>query len=179
MKYLTEVRDALRAVSTRAETLYATVGAERMSRRPGPKSWSASKCLAHLAISANAYKPVWREVFDLAHKMGVKGTEPYRMDRMGRLLNWSLEPGRFRMQTPARFQPVDAEPPDVSLAAFLDSQNMVLAFVDEGAGLPLNNIRIVSQFNAMVKYNVWSSFVIVATHGRRHLRQAEIAGGLR
>ena len=176
---LVEVSEALRAISARAEQMCGIASREEMCRRPAPERWSAAECLAHLAISANGYAPVWREAYAAAKQRGARGAEPYRMDFMGRLLNWSLEPGRFRMSTPARFQPVDCRSVDQALAAFLASQNMVLAFVDEGAGMPLDRMTIASLFNAKVRYSVWSSFVILATHGRRHLLQAEIAGGLR
>lgn len=179
MKRLADVSEALRAVSARAEKLCGSVGAEQLCRRPTPESWSAAECLAHLTISANVYTPVWREAYAAAKQRGTRGAEPYRMDFMGRLLNWSLEPGRFRMRTPARFQPVDCGSADQALAAFLASQHMVLSFIDEGAGMPLDRMTIVSSFNAKVRYSVWSSFVILATHGRRHLLQAELAGGLR
>jgi hypothetical protein len=172
-----EVSEALRAVSAQAEKLCRGVGADQLARRPGPEKWSAAECLAHLAISAEMYEPVWREAYAVAKKSGAAGTEPYRMDFIGRLLNWTLEPGRFKFGTPPKFQPVNCGPADEALAAFLKSQNMVLSFIAEGAGLPLDRMMIVSPAVATMRYSVWSSFVILATHGRRHIRQAEIARG--
>jgi hypothetical protein len=174
MKRLAEVTEAFRAISARAEQLCGTSSAEQLCRRRAAGSWSAAECLAHLAISANVYAPVWREAYDAAKQRGAHG-EPYRMDMMGRLLNWSLEPGRFRHQTPARFQPVDCGSADQALAAFMASQRMALSFIEEGAGMPLDRMMIVSPVNAKIRYSVWSSFVILATHGRRHLLQAELA----
>jgi hypothetical protein len=179
MTRVAQVSDALRAVSAWAEKLSGTVSAEELSRRPAPERWSAAECLEHLAISANWYEPVWREAYAAARQRGARGAEPYRMDLLGRLLNWSLEPGRFKYNTPARFQPVDCGTAEHALATFLASQNMVLSFIEEGAGLPLDRMIIVSPANAKVRYSVWSSFVILSTHGRRHMRQAEIASALR
>lgn len=177
IKAIADVREALRAVSARAEALCGAVSAEQMCRRPTPESWSAAECLEHLAISANAYAPRWREAYAAARQRGARGAEPYRVDWMGRMLNWSLEPGRFRMRTPASFEPVDCGSGSQALAAFLASQQMVLSFIEEGAGMPLDRMMIASTFNARIRYSVWSSFVILATHGRRHLLQAELAGG--
>jgi hypothetical protein len=179
MKHLADVGEAFRALSARAEQLCGAVGAEQMCRPRGAEGWSAAECLAHLAISANVYAPVWREAYDGAKQRGARGGEPYRMDFMGRLLNWSLEPGRFRMRTPARFQPVDCGSADQALEAFLKSQRMVLSFIEEGAEMPLDRMMIVSPINAKIRYSVWSSLVVLATHGRRHLVQAELAGGIR
>lgn len=179
MKRIADVTDVLRATSARAEKLCATAGAERMCRRPAPDRWSAAECLAHLAISANLYAPAWREAYAAARQNGAKGVEPYRMDCMGRLLNWSLEPGRFKYSTPSRFRPVETGTADHALAAFLESQAMILGFLTEGAGLPLDRMKITSPAAANVRYSVWSSFNVLATHGRRHLLQAEIAVGLR
>jgi hypothetical protein len=56
---------------------------------------------------------------------------------------------------------------------------MVLSFIEEGAEMPLDRMMIVSPINAKIRYSVWSSLVVLATHGRRHLVQAELAGGIR
>ena len=176
---IADVSEALRAVSARAEQLVRSVSPEQLARRPGPEKWSAAECLAHLAISADMYEPVWREAYAAAQQRGTGGTEPYRMDFIGRLLNWSLEPGRFKYGTPPKFQPVNCGPAPQALAAFLESQNMVLSCLSEGAALPLDRMMIVSPAVASMRYSVWSSFVILATHGRRHMRQAELASGMR
>src|SRR5579862_2681260 len=102
-----EVSEAFRAVSAQAEALCGSASAEQLCRRPAAESWSAAECLAHLAIGANLHTPAWREAYAAAKKRGTSGTEPYRMDVFGWLLNWSLKPGRFKYPTPARFEPVD------------------------------------------------------------------------
>lgn len=172
---IADVSEALRAVSARAEKLCATASAEQLCRRPEPESWSAAECLKHLAISANIYAPVWREAYAAAKQRGTTGAEPYRMDFMGRLLNWTLEPGRFKFSAPSPFHPVDYGSAEQALADFLASQNLILSFLGQGAGMPLDRMTIPSPFNSKVRYNIWSSFNILETHARRHMRQAEIA----
>lgn len=169
---IAEISNSLRESSARAEALGASLSAERMVRRPDPNSWSAAECLAHLTITANLYAPVWREAFAAAKRSGARGAEPYRMDFIGRMLNWSLEPGRFRHKTPAHMQPVGVSGSG-ALAAFLDSQQMVQQFLAESAGLPLDRMKIASPAMQSIRYSVWSSFVIIATHACRHLAQAE------
>jgi hypothetical protein len=171
---LTEISDVLRGVSARAEALGASLTAEQMLRRPEPSRWSPAECLAHLTITANAYAPVWRDAFAAARQRGVRGSEPFSMDFMGRVLNWSLEPGRSRYKTPGHMQPMNVASGEAALVAFLESQRMVQQFVIEGAGLPLDRMKIASPAMASIRYSVWSSFVIIGTHGRRHLAQAEV-----
>src|SRR5262249_48922749 len=140
-EYMTATRipvlsQALRAVSAQAEKLCGSVSAEQLCRRPTAKSWSAAECLEHLAVSANLYQPVWQAAFAAAKQAGTTGTEPYRMDFLGRVLNWTLEPGRFKFSTPSHFEPVDCGSADAALADFLASQNLLLSFLNDGAGLP-------------------------------------------
>jgi hypothetical protein len=170
---LTEIGDALRGVSARAEALGASLTPKQMLLRPEPNRWSPGECLAHLTVTANAYAPVWRDAFAAARQRGAHGSEPYRMDFMGRMLNWSLEPGRNRYKAPTHMQPINVASGEAALEAFLDSQRMVQQFVDEGAGLPLDRMKIASPAVAAIRYSVWSSFVIIGTHGQRHLAQAE------
>ena len=173
LTHLAEVSNVLHDVSATAKALVASLSAEQMVRRPEPNAWSVAECLAHLTITANAYAPVWRDTFAAAKHKAARGREPYRMDFMGRMLNWSLEPGRFRHKTPAHMQPIEVTSGDVALADFLDSQSMVQQCLIEGTGLPLDRMKIASPAVASIHYSVWSSFVIVATHDRRHLLQAE------
>ena len=49
--------------------------------------------------------------------------------------------------------------------------------IDRSAGLALDRLRLVSPFNAHVKYNLYATFCIIATHQRRHLWQAEQVEG--
>jgi DinB superfamily len=179
VKRVADVSEVLRANSARAEELCAKVNGEKMCQRPAAERWSTAECLAHLAISAKVYEPIWREAYAVAKRGGDTGAEPYHMDFIGRLLNWTLEPGRFKFSAPAAFRPVEVASGEQALAGFLASQNMVIELLAEGAGLPLDRMRITSPFSANVRYSVWSSFVIIATHERRHLLQAEMAGGLR
>jgi hypothetical protein len=171
---LAEISAVLREVSARAEALGASLTPKQMLLRPDPNRWSPAECLAHLTITANAYAPVWRDAFTDARQRGARGSEPFSMDFVGRMLNWSLEPGRRRYKAPAHMQPINVASGEAALEAFLDSQQMVQQFLIEGAGLPLDRMKIASPAVAAIRYSVWSSFVIIGTHGRRHLAQAEV-----
>lgn len=169
---LAELCEQFRLNATRAEAVVSKAGEAGLAVRPKPDSWSAAECLAHLTVSTQMFLPAWRAAF----AGGLQGNGPYKMDMVGRMLRWTLEPPpRFRVKAPAHFQPVDTS--DV-LAKFLASQTQLLTVVSDAAGLALDRIKVASPIDSRVRYNVWSSFRVTEAHQRRHLWQAERALGL-
>lgn len=171
---LIELCERLRLNGRRAETLVSRAGAERLALRPRPDSWSAAECLVHLTLSTEKFLPGWRAVF--AQSRGFTGEGPFKMDLVGRMFNWVLEPpAKFRVKAPAGLRPVASVE---ALAGFLAAQEQLLEVVSSAAGLALDRIKVPSPADSRVKYNAWSSFQITDTHQRRHLLQAERAAGL-
>ena len=60
-----------------------------------------------------------------------------------------------------------------TLERFDSLQQELQVRIDRSAGLAIDRLRVVSPFDARVKYNVYASFCLIATHQRRHLWQAE------
>lgn len=101
------------------------------------------------------------------------------MEWKARLLRWLLEPpARLKMPTPERFQPVAIDDPGRVIPDFVGSQAQLLERLTRGEGLALDQYRIVSPFAKSVRYNLYSAFVMIAAHERRHLWQAEQASQL-
>lgn len=168
---LTDLHVRLQSNAKRAESLVSRAGEARIDLRPKPDSWSAAECLTHLTMSTDMFFPAWRAVL----AGGMRGNGPYKMDLIGRMLKWTLEPPpRFRVKAPAHLHPVASG--DV-LQNFLKSQNQLLEIVSAASGLALDRIRIASPVDARVRYNIWSSFQVAEAHQRRHLWQAERAAG--
>jgi hypothetical protein len=169
---LAELCERFRLNAKRAEAVVSKAGEQRLAVRPKPDSWSAAECLAHLTVSTEMFLPVWRAAFS----GGLQGNGPFKMDLVGKILNWVMEPPpRLRVKAPANFQPVDTRE---VLAKFLASQEQLLTVVSDSAGLALDRIKIASPVDARMRYNAWSSFRVAETHQRRHLWQAERALGL-
>jgi hypothetical protein len=172
---LADVANQFRAISERARALIARVGESRITQRPEPGRWSIAECLIHLRITSEAYFPTWQEALANARAQRRFSDGPFKMDFMGRVLTWWLEPpSRLRMKAPANFQP----PPELGpaaeiLPAFLKSQDRLLEAVAEADGLALDRLKIASPFDRRMRYSVWSSFCGNAAHQRRHLWQAE------
>jgi hypothetical protein len=165
---------AFRAISERARTVVSRVGATRVDVPPGLKKWSIGECLVHLALTSEAYLPVWRNACHDAHSRGLSGEAPFTLDFWGRTWVWFLEPPpKLRFPAPKRFRPLVVPPTDEVLPAFLACQDEVLQVIAAAKGLPLDRMKITSPFDRRVRYSVWSSFCANAAHQRRHLWQAE------
>lgn len=172
-RQLQVARDQFAAISERAEAIALRAG-DKIADRPVAGAWSVADCLGHLALSANAYVPLWRQAFAEARAKGLTADGEFRLDLWGKFLIWFLEPPvKLRFGTTQVFQPVEMRVSANALHEFRASQDRVFAIIEESKGLPLGKIKIPSAFDARVRYNVWSSFLVNAAHHRRHLWQAE------
>ena len=175
-KTLDELGAQFVAMGTEAQALVNSAGVEFCTLRPSPESWSAAECLEHLNISADAYFPVWQQVIANAGPRKTEWNAPYRTDFWGRLLSWILEPpARIRSKTPSSFEPGAATPVDRALSGFLERQQRIIATIHRCRGRAIDHVRMSSPVDRRIRYSIWSSFVIVAAHQRRHLWQADQA----
>jgi DinB superfamily len=148
------------------DTLWATP--------PGFGRWSIAECLIHLNITSERFIPIVDDAIREGREMGVRATAPLRRDLLGWLLaKWLEPPYRMRSKTTAAFVPVRIEPMADVLERFDYLQGELLVRLDRAQGLPLERLRVVSPFNAKVKYNLYSAFRLIPVHQRRHLWQAE------
>jgi len=144
--------------------------------RPTPANWSAAECLAHLSISTDEFLPVLRAAVDDARNRKLFSEAAPKMDILGRVLRWFLEPPiRSRVKTAARFVPKSTRAKAEALAEFEALQSKLAAVIRDARGLDLRKVRLVSPFDKRVKYNLFSAFSILVAHQRRHLWQAEQA----
>lgn len=99
---------------------------------------------------------------------------PYRMEWKARFLRWLLEPPvRMRIPTSDPFQPAALADPARVIPDFTDLQDRLLEQLRLADGLALDRYLIQSPFSRNVRYNLYSAFVLIAVHERRHLWQAE------
>ena len=144
--------------------------------RPALTQWSAAECLAHLSLSTEMFLPTLRKTLVDARIRHMTGNGTPRMDVLGRLLRWFLEPPvRSRMKTTAAFVPKSIRAKSEALAEFAALQAKLVDLLHSAHDLPIGKLKIVSPFDSRVKYNVYSAFLILTAHQRRHLWQAEQA----
>lgn len=173
---LDELQTQLREISERASELRTRIDSNSILKRPMPEAWSIAECLTHLNISVDAYFPIWDRELDRARRGNRIAEGFYRLDFWGRVLIWSLEPPpRFRMKAPKNIQPVKVGPTEEIFPGFLARQCQVMDTVEKARGLCIDKIKIASPVDARIRYSIWSSFCLTASHERRHLLQAERA----
>ncbi|HEY0160650.1 MAG TPA: DinB family protein [Thermoanaerobaculia bacterium] len=178
MDALEEIEKELNEATRRAWTLVQSTDARLFTVRPDPASWSAAECISHLSISTESFLPVLRAALDDARQRGiiVKGKRKLKMDLLGRILRWFLEPPiRKKTKTTAPFVPRSVRAKADAFGEFASLQQKLAELIIAARGIDLNRVKIVSPFDKRVKYNVFSAFRILVAHERRHLWQAEQA----
>jgi hypothetical protein len=169
------VEKELNEATRRAWTLIQSTDGRLFTVRPQAMSWSAAECLAHLSISTELFLPTLRKAIDDAKRQKKKKTAKPKMDLLGRVLAWFLEPPiRTRVKTAAPFVPKSTRAKAEAFGEFATLQEKLVDLLREAREADLG-VKIVSPFNRRVRYNLYSAFRIVAAHERRHLWQAEQA----
>lgn len=166
----TDLDDARR----RAHDIGDALSEDLWSTRPAPADWSVSECLVHLNLTSRAFVPLLERAIAEARSGTPSAAPSYRMDAVGRLV-WLLTALRIPINTSDPFVPPAGQPRDAVLAEFDELQEKVIGCVRAADGLPLGRIRVVSPFDARLRYNLYSAFRLVPAHQRLHLRQAQQA----
>ena len=171
---LADIRNQLALCSTRATEIVAGLYPDQLTVRSEPGKWSVAECLVHLNLTSEAFLPILRTACDEARANSLLGEGPFKMDRMGKLLKWSLEPPpRLRFNTKAHFQPLIFEPLNRVLPGFTHLQDELNQTLDTANGLDLGRVKLSSPFSNRIQYNLLTCFTLIAAHQRRHLWQAE------
>lgn len=167
---------ALRETTRRAETLFAGKSTEQLSASPGGKGWSGAQCLAHLNLTNRAYLPLIGACLVEMKRQNLRRDGPFKMSWNARLLNWWLEPpSRLRLPTAPFAEPAGQLIPSQVLAEFGQVNDQVARQLEASRGFALDRVKMASPFAKNMQYNVYSAFVLIPTHNRRHLSQASRA----
>jgi hypothetical protein len=162
----------------RVRLLSASFPEEAWERRPGPGSWSATDCLAHLNLTAEAYLPLLRRGVEEARAKPGPVPARLRRDPIGWLVWRSSGPqGRLRVSTKPDFVPGASGSVGAVLDGFERLQEEKMTLLRAAAGLPIHRVKVASVFDPRIRYSLYSAFTILAAHQHRHLSQAERALG--
>jgi hypothetical protein len=171
-----ELEKELNQATARAWTLVSSTDGRLFTVRPKPQSWSAAECIGHLSVSSQMFLEPLRKSIESARVRGLKSKKPPKMDLLGRVLKWFLEPPiRQRVKTAAPFVPKAVRAKAEAFGEFAALQSKLTDLLREASAFDLNRMKIVSPFDKRVRYNVFSAFHILVAHERRHLWQAEQA----
>jgi hypothetical protein len=84
-------------------------------------------------------------------------------------------PGRFKLKTTAPFVPSGDRSAGELAAEFERLQAEQIALTRASDGLPIDRVKIVSPFDARLRYSIFAALSILPRHQHRHLWQAEQA----
>ena len=152
--------------------LLSRLSRHQLTAHPARGGWSIAQCLAHLTVTTDAFLPRLTEAVDSLPSGELRGVV-YRLDPVGALLVWLMEPPyRMRTRTSPRFHPPDLPSADEIAERFSAAQGRLRDLVGRCEMKPLDRAKIVSPFNASVRYSPYAALRILAAHQRRHLWQA-------
>lgn len=171
---LADICNQLRSNSLQVLKLADNLHHHQLNLRIESDRWSIAECLVHLNLFSEVFVSRIGIACENARREGLYGAGPYKMDFVGRLLKYVLEPpSKWTAITPDEFEPHVIEPLEKVIPTFNQLQSELIELVSDSSGLDLNRIKIISPVSKHVRYNLYSCFQIIAAHQRRHLRQAD------
>ena len=171
---LSETCNQFRSNSLRVTQFTKELHHHQLNLRMESDRWSIAECIVHLNLFSEVFLAAIQTACARARREELFGDGPYKMDLVGRLLKFALEPpSKWTAITTARFEPLVVEPLEKVIPGFIELQSELIGLVISSAGLDLNRIKITSPVSNHVRYNLYSCFQIIAAHQRRHLWQAD------
>jgi hypothetical protein len=177
---LRSVLDQFDLAQARLHFLAANLSDARWAERADPARWSVAECAAHLNLTSRAYLPLLRDALEEVNQRDEPPPDRYRRDSMGWVLSLLMGPvprlGRFRIgavKTMPAFVSEGDLPRAQLLAEFDRLQTEQTDLVRAADRQPINLVSVTSPFDQRLRYNLYSTFVILPKHQLRHVVQAE------
>lgn len=172
------LRAELEDVIIRVRQLVAGVDDAALQRKPGPEAWSAAECIEHLSVATEKY--VKRIARALESGDCRPAREGARHSLWGRFWLWLLAPPvKRKLPVPPPLVPRSAPARQELLAHFDASHGALMRLLDETDALDRTRIKVASPTSKYIRLSLLDAFAILASHGRRHLVQAERAAAAR
>jgi len=173
---LNAISDEFATAQMRLHRLFEVVPVSKWRDRPASNRWSVAECVAHLNLTAEAFRAPVTAALDAGRAYPRTSTQRYRRGFTGWLL-WRImgPPVRLRVNTAPAFVPDTTASVEELVGEFDRRQDEQLGWVWAANGLPLEQLIIVSPFSAKIRYNLFACLSILPRHQHRHLWQAEQA----
>jgi DinB family protein len=170
---LDEFRRQFEQLANDADALVSPLSDTQFRWRPRPNAWSIAQCIDHLNVTARLYLPVLDEGIANAIRQGHYAEGPYAYWWFARLFVRMLEPPpRFRVKTPAAFQPPPARTRQEIMAAFRAYQVQYVDRLRQANGVDLACARVRSPVASWLVLPLGCGVAAITAHERRHLWQA-------
>src|SRR5262249_41496794 len=132
-----------------------------------------AQCIDHLNVSARLYLPQLDEGIASAIRQGRYGEGPFTYWWIARFFVRCLEPPvRFRVKTPAPFEPPTSRARREIMASFRAYQVQYVDRRRQANGLDLARARVRSPVAAWIIMPLGTGFAAMVAHEQRHLWQA-------
>lgn len=160
------------ASDRRASAVAGGLTPEQLNWKRAETEWSVGQCLDHLVLSNEVYLPVIERALAGRPDHVVQEITPGWFGRW--FLTHVIEPSptSARRRAPRKIAPVFTVDRSV-LERFHRTNGDARAVVRRASRLDVNRIRFTNPFVPVIRFTAGTGFVILATHQRRHLIQAE------
>ena len=167
------ILDDLEANERRAEALAAGLDSASLNWRPDEHSWSTAQCLDHLNVANRVYLEAMRPTIEEARRQGKRRRGPVQQGWFERWFVANLEPPpKRKLAAPKKIIPAFQGEKEALLAEFRRLHRELADVLRESADLDLG-VRFPNPFISLFRFKVWTGFLVIPAHERRHLWQAE------
>jgi hypothetical protein len=171
---LAEIQRGLEASDREARALLADLDEERFNWRPDESSWSVAQCLDHLNVATRVYLGPMRQALEAARSRGSSRRGPIHPPWLERWFVRTLEPPpKRRLPAPRKIVPAARKTRDEVGEEWGRVQADLADLLSEAAPFDLNAARFRNPLFPLVRFSVGTGFLVIETHERRHLLQAQ------
>ena len=167
------ILDDLETNQHRAETLVADLDNGSLNWRPDERSWSTAQCLDHLNVANRIYLEAMRPTIEEARRQGRTRRGPVSQGWFERWFVANLEPPpKRKLPAPKKIIPAFSGEKEALLSEFSRLHREISDLLRSSADLDLG-VRFPNPFISLFRFKTWTGFLVIPTHERRHLWQAE------
>ena len=158
----------------KARRIIGGISEMQASWQPRAGAWSISECLDHLGRTNTVYAASLRDALSNAQPASGALSGVIQPGWVSRIVIRLLEPPPMgKMRAPKTIVPATQVNKDEALQSFLHSHAEVRAVMYQAAAFDLNHIRFRNPFVSSLRFTIGTGLLIIASHDRRHLWQAE------
>jgi hypothetical protein len=170
--WTTRLIEDLDASDQRATALARGLTAEQLNWRPSVASWSIGQCLQHLLVTNEVY------LSPMASALAGQTHSPIQEITPGWFGRWFIRnyiepsPATKHAKAPQKIAPAQHIEPAV-IDKFVRSNEQVRDLIRRASAYDVNRVRFKNPFIPLLRFTVGTGLLIITTHERRHLLQAE------
>lgn len=136
------------------------------------RSWSILQCIEHLTITNLGYTQAMEGVLSGSSLPPRRGPIETGL-LMGLFVKLLEPPARLKLPAPSPLLPPSALDPDTTLTRWVETHDRLRALLPLGATADFNSVGMANPFQKGMSIKVGAAILIILSHERRHLWQAD------